>query len=367
MKIAIVTPVFPPYRGGIGMVARAQAKIFADSGHEVTVFTPDYGKKIPGEKYRLEYVRPFLKYGNAACIPQLLWKLHGFDAVILHYPFFGAAELFLLRISKIRPVIFYHMDVRGRGLLGAFFRAHQKYIMPLIIGRAGKVIVTSLDYARSGALKNLISAKPDKFIEIPLGVDTERFAPRERDATLAAKLKIVPTDKVILFVGGLDSAHYFKGVDILLRAFKKCAPHSKLIIVGEGNLRPSYEALAKELVLGERVLFAGSASEEDLPKYYNLADLFVLSSIDRSEAFGIVILEALASGVPVVASNIPGVRTLIKEGTGLLAEPGNVDDLADKITACFSKDAPEARERARSVGEEYSIGKIAEKWIRICA
>ncbi len=325
MKIAIVTPVFPPYRGGIGAVAKAQAECFALSGHEVTVFTPDYGgggsDKNGQTKYSLVKIKPLFKCGNAAVLPHLPCKLRGFDRVILHYPFFGAAESIMFKRSIAgKLIIFYHMDVFGRGLKGAFFRFHSKYILPLILSRAKKIIVTSMDYARSGAIGKQVATNQEKFVEIPLGADTERFAPRPRDPELAAKLKIAPTDKVILFVGGLDSAHYFKGVDILLHAFerflKSQIPNYKfqILVVGDGNLRQEYEALSRNLGLEEGVIFAGSASEEDLPKYYNLADLFVLPSIDGSEAFGLVLLEAMASGVPVIASNLPGVRTLVPAG-----------------------------------------------------
>lgn len=354
-------------------MAKAQAEVYSDAGHEVVVFSPKYGDGKPvqdGGKYRLELLAPIFKYGNAAFIPQLIWKLHGFDAVILHYPFFGASELFLLMGLKPKTVVFYHMDVRGRGILGIIFRIHQRYIMPLILGRAGKIIVTSLDYARSGALRSLVAKHPEKFTEIPLGVDTERFVPRERDQELLAKIKIAPQSKIILFVGGLDSAHYFKGVPVLLRAFQEfiSATSYKLIIVGDGNLRVEYEKLAKELGIGERVIFVGSASDEDLPKYYNLADLFVLPSIDSSEAFGLVILEALASGVPVIASNLPGVRTLAGVGTaGYMASPGDSSDLALKIGKYFSSEQTmnSREEIARQTGERYGIAHVGEEWNKI--
>ncbi len=357
------------------MVAKEQAEAFAKAGHEVEVFSPLYSRAdgLSSGKYRLTRLRPVLKYGNAAIVPQILWKIRGFDAVILHYPFFGAAEFFLFMRPKARLIIFYHMDVRGKGLLGRIFRWHQKYLMPLILGRAGKVIVTSLDYAYSGALRGLVAAQSDKFIEIPLGVDTERFAPRPRDAEFAARLKISSEEKVILFVGGLDSAHYFKGVPVLIDAFKKFSstlhplPYT-LLIVGDGNLRPFYEKLAKELGIDSRTIFVGSASEADLPKYYNLADLFVLPSIDSSEAFGIVLLEAAASGLAAIATDLPGVRTVIKNNeTGFLVPAGNISALARKFEEFFSKEADAemgraALERAR---EHYALPRIAQIWNKI--
>ena len=138
--------------------------------------------------------------------------------------------------------------------------------------------------------------------------------------------------------------------------------------MGNGNLRVEYERLAKELDLGEHVIFACSVSEEDLPKYYNLADLFVLSSIDSSEAFGLVILEAMASGVPVIASNLPGVRTLVKEGvTGYLAKAGDSEDLALKIDKYFAgeKTLNMSEEIVRQTGERYGITRIREEWNKL--
>ncbi len=360
MKIAIITPVFPPYKGGIGAVAKSQAERYSFTGDEVVVFTPRYfDEKIDeiGSKYQLERLRPILKYGNAAVLPQLLWKLRNFDKVIFHYPFFGSAELLLLNfIPKDKLTIFYHMDVVGRGLLASFFRFHTRFILPKIISRADKVIVSTLDYARSGAISDILKKEPKKFVEESLTIDTSKFKPREKDLLLLSRLGISPQNKIILFVGGLDSAHYFKGVDVLLAAFKKSILEShkpgsralaslpgnlkaisyKLVIVGDGNLRSSYETLAKELGIGEFVIFIGSVSEDDLPRYYNLADLFVFPSVDRSEAFGLTLIEALSSGVPAIASALPGVRTLIKEGeNGFLVAPGDHLDLAQKMFDFF--------------------------------
>lgn len=346
MRIAIVTPVFPPYRGGIGSVAASQASAFTRAGDDVTVFTPDWGENLSASGYKLELLLPLLKFGNAAILPQLLWKLRNFDRVIFHYPFFGSAELLLSgAVAKEKLRIFYHMDVVGRGWLALFFKFHRRFILPKIMARAGKIFVTTFDYVASGYLADLLKKETNKFVEVPLTVNKEKFKKREKDPRLLARLNISPENKIILFVGGLDSAHYFKGVDVLLYAFKKFistqnyklkAISYKLIIVGSGNLRSSYETLVKELGISDFLIFAGSVSEEDLPKYYNLADLFVFPSIDRSEAFGLALLEALTSGVPVIASNLPGVRTLIKEGTtGYLVCPGDHHALAQKIFDYF--------------------------------
>jgi glycosyltransferase involved in cell wall biosynthesis len=105
-----------------------------------------------------------------------------------------------------------------------------------------------------------------------------------------------------------------------------------VIIAGDGNLRHSYESLASSLGLSKKIIFIGSVSDSLLPKLYSLADMLVFPSIDKSEAFGIVALEAMASGTPVIASDLAGVRSVVvKKETGLLVKPGSVQNLADMI------------------------------------
>ena len=142
----------------------------------------------------------------------------------------------------------------------------------------------------------------------------------------------------ILFVGGMDQAHHFKGVTVLLEALlliKKSGLMVQAIFVGDGTLRESYTERARGMGLADAVRFVGSASESELPFMYNAADLLVLPSTTKGEAFGMVLLEAMASGVPVVASDLPGVRTVAAEG-GILVEPNNPHDLAEAIYGYFA-------------------------------
>ncbi len=164
-------------------------------------------------------------------------------------------------------------------------------------------------------------------------------------------------------MGGLDQAHDFKGVDVLLRAFAKLSGIAQLIVAGDGDRRPFYESLARDLKIADRVTFLGRVSDEELPNVYRSADVHVLPSINGGEAFGLVTLEAAASGLPSVVSDLPGVRTLVEKGrTGYLAKLGNVDHLAEQLQKFV--DRPEeavimgAAARLR-VMERYDSGAIA--------
>lgn len=306
MRIAIITPVLGK-AGGIGQVVEEQAARLSQRGHEVTVFSP-------------ANLRPLLRFGHAAWIPSLNKKLAGFDIIHLHYPFFGSAGRV---VSCKNLVITYHMDTLGQGIYRPIFRAYQKFCMPRIIRSADRVLVSSMDYAKHGDLAPLLDELKDRITELPFGVDTTRFHP----APSSAYSRELDQTK-FLFVGGLDRAHYFKGVSILLRAFARLNNTTRLRLVGSGDLLEEYKKQAKRLGIEDRVEFCGRVSADDLPACYRQADCFVLPSTDRSEAFGLVLLEAQASGCPVIASDLPGVRTVFEnQKTGILVKPGDEESL----------------------------------------
>jgi glycosyltransferase involved in cell wall biosynthesis len=370
MKIAVVTSTFPPYRGGMGNVAYYNAWSLATLGHEVTVFTPKYKKVKKDEElpFQVKRLRPWFKYGNAGILPQLLWHLPKFDVVHLHYPFFGGAETiyFLDKIKDIKLVVTYHMDVVGTGVLAKFFKWHTQYVLPKILDRADKIIVTSFDYAKYSNLANRFKIESEKFVEIPCGVNHLLFKPRPKDKELLQKYDLYGK-KIILFVGGLDKAHYFKGINILIQAMQSFSDSDdvRCVIVGDGDLRSGYQSMVDSFGLSKKIIFAGLVQEHILPKFYNLADILVLPSIDKSEAFGIVALEAMSSGTPVITSDLPGVRSVVdKLKTGLLVKPSSVDNLVSMLKLLLANN--KTRQIYGAAGREkvlqkYTWEKVAQK------
>jgi glycosyltransferase involved in cell wall biosynthesis len=166
--------------------------------------------------------------------------------------------------------------------------------------------------------------------ELSNGVDSSIFCPGCASDELAYGRG--GSARIVLLVASLDRAHYFKGVNIFLQALAQLPVTSQGIVVGDGDLRGAYEATAVELGIASRVRFTGRVSNEELAQYYRLADVTVLPSVTMGEAFGIVLLESLASGTPVVASNLPGVRTLVNHGDdGLLVTPNDPSALAEAL------------------------------------
>ncbi|MBI2551626.1 glycosyltransferase family 4 protein [Candidatus Uhrbacteria bacterium] len=334
LKIAHVVSTYPPYRGGMGNVAHEYVERLRARGHHVHVFAPAVGHDVQDPDY-VHRLKSAVRFGNASLVPSLFARLSGFDLVHIHYPFFGGAELVAIR-KTVRGdqglVLTYHMDAVSSGGKGFVFDVHRKVMFPWIMHRADRILVSSKEYADTSDLARY----PDleERIEVhPFGIDLERFHPG-----LATKkrlsLGIQEKELLILFVGGMDRAHSFKGVSVLLEALKKMptALPWKCVLGGDGNLRPSFEASLEDHPHRSRIQFVGSVPDSELPAFYRAADIVVFPSTARSEAFGMVALEAAASGKPVIASQLPGVSFVVLDGvTGRLVTSNDAEFLATTI------------------------------------
>ncbi|NBS41175.1 glycosyltransferase family 1 protein [bacterium] len=333
VKIAQVVCTYPPYRGGIGRVAFEYTERLRARGYDVHVFTPRYEDVKDDPKYVHRVPSP-LHVGNAGVVPSLMHRLSGFDIVHLHYPFFGGAEPAIvgkaLRHDQ-KLVMTYHHDPVVAGLRAAIYEAHRKLLFPWLVGRADTVLVSSREYGESSDLKEVNGAL-DRMQVMPFGVDLERFRPGREDE-LRKEFGWRDDVPVFLFVGGLDPAHHFKGLPVLIEALKGLVDYPwRCLVVGDGSMRASLEANANASGLGERMKFVGNASDEDLPRYYRMADVHCFPSTERAEAFGMVALEAAATGIPCIASDLPGVRSVVLNGeTGLLVPPGDADELRKSL------------------------------------
>ncbi|MCU0679921.1 MAG: glycosyltransferase family 4 protein [Planctomycetes bacterium] len=375
MKIAQVVCVFPPYHGGIGNSAKNIAEILS-SEHEVTTFTIDYRddsqtKKIKNQKstesteninYQTVKLKAWPGLGKAGFLWSLFFHLNQFDVVYFHYPFFGSdivIWLWKLFSPQKRLYIHYHMQVQFSFFWQKIFALPSYLIRYSLFKKADKIIVASLDYITNSELKKFFNKQATKFIEIPFSVNLKKFFPQTNDNEPAQ----------ILFVGGLDKAHYFKGVNVLLSALSQITLNFKATIIGQGELKNEYQIQAQKLGLNEKILFLDSVDDLSLPQYYRRSDIFVFPSLNQNEAFGLVLLEALASGVPVIASNLPGVRTVFQEGKqGLLIKPGSISDLKDKLNYLLTNQEKRknmAKAARLLIEERYDSQKIKEKYLNL--
>jgi glycosyltransferase involved in cell wall biosynthesis len=361
LRIAHVTATFPPYRGGTGNVCFHNAHELARRDHEVHVFTAAVAGTSHEEilaGVNVHRLRPLVRVGNAPVLPGLAPALRGFDVIHLHYPFFGG-ELTALaaRLRRTPLVITYHQDVFLSGAMGLVEQALRRTIGWMALRSAARLLFTSLDYGRASYIRPLLRGHERRIDELPNGVDLDSFTPGVAAPELRARHCLAPGERVALLVAGLDRAHYFKGVGAFLAALAQLPAHVRGVIVGDGDLRPAYAAAAQELGLGERVAFAGRVSDRELPDYYRLADVAVLPSVTMGEAFGLVLVEALACATPVVASDLPGVRTVVDPGVdGLLVPPGDSDALAAALTRVLGD------ERERCAMGRRGRAKVAARY-----
>ncbi len=328
MKIALVSCVYPPYKSGIGNVAARHARQLTDMGHQVTVFCPAHddeaGRDIV-DGIVVQRIRQLVRHGNSAFVPQLAWRMKGFDAVYIMWPFFGGAESAAIgaRVHRIPYIIFFHMDVLWDGWRGKVLDGYERTAEPWLMRNAHAVMASSRELARASSVGNVkgITVQPS-----PYSLDLSRFHPPGADEPRPA----VPS---ILFVGAMDRGHAFKGVPQLIKAFARVRPDvpCTLKLVGDGDLRPGFEALAGASGMTEHITFLGRVDDDELARAYRMASVVVLPSTTREEAFGVVLAEGMASGCPCIASDFPGVDAVVKSGDGILVPPGDVPALADAI------------------------------------
>ncbi|MEM3393345.1 MAG: glycosyltransferase family 4 protein [Candidatus Bathyarchaeia archaeon] len=264
-------------------------------------------------------------------------------------------------LQKIPSVITWHNDlpsVTKASKILVFL--HDSFLAPIYLRWFKKIIATSKLYLEGS---RILQKLKDKVVVIPNGVDCERFNPSVKGEEVKARY-CLKNFKVVLFVGALTKWHKYKGLDVLLKAFKlviKDYEGARLLIVGEGNLKGEYQKQCASLGLVNKVIFAGNVPDEFLPKFYAASDMLILPSKDRSEGFGLTILEANASGKPAIGSNVGGIPSVIKHGVnGLLVPPFNEEALASSILTLLRNE-----ELAKRMGEAGRRIAEAQDWRRI--
>ena len=368
MRIAHVTATFPPYYSGTGMVCYHNALELARRGHDVTVFTaahPPGHHEYPPE-IRVVRLPPLFRIGNAPLLPGLL-GLRGFDLIHLHLPFIFGAELVWAasKLHGVPYVVTYHNDIIGDGVRRYLFDVYLTISSPLVLGGARKLMAVTLDHAMASRQAVLFRQRESDVIEVPNGVDTEHFRPGVNGEPLRRRCSISNDELVVLFVGALDRAHHYRRVDVLMQAIQTIDDaHMHLVIAGDGDWKTKYQELAKTFGMDQRTHFLGWVAHHDLPAVYAASDVVVLPS-QLQESFGMVLIEAMACGKPVIASDLPGVRTVVRNGeTGWLCQPGNSDDLVDKIRCALGDSERQhtmgARGRAH-VEAHYAWPKVIDR------
>ncbi len=278
------------------------------------------------------------------------------DIIQLHAPF-PLSDLALLlsrRSRKIKKTLWYHADVVKQKKVMLFYRP----LLNWMLKKVDKIYVASMSIAdQSPYLKKY----KDKVEVIPFGISAKEYLDAVRFPILTNKLNDKGNVK-ILFVGRLV---YYKGVDVLIEAMAK-VHGAELFVIGGGELDKTLKNRVAELGIEDKIHFMGRLPQRELFAAFSNCDVFVLPSVKRSEAFGLVQLEAMVYGKPVINTSLDtAVPEVSLHGeTGLTVEPGNVDRLADAIQTLVDdkelrkKYGAQAKKRCK---EEYSLQRMQER------
>ncbi len=252
----------------------------------------------------------------------------------------------------------YHSDIVRQERLLALYRPLLRHVLE----RVDLIVASSPDMVEHS---DFLRPMAEKCRVVPFGIDVERFSGSPALTTGAAGLRAAHSRPVVLFVGRLI---YYKGVDVLLRAMAHV--EADLVLVGRGPLESDLRALAARLGIAGRVSFVPFLDAPRLAAWYHAADVFCLPSVARSEAFGLVQLEAQAAGTPVVSTRLTtGVPFVNQDGvTGLTVPPGDADALAAALNRLLEDEAlrlrlgTQGRDRVR---REFTIGRMVERTVAV--
>ncbi|MFQ6100792.1 MAG: glycosyltransferase [Anaerolineae bacterium] len=328
MNVLHIYKDYYPVLGGIENHVKVLAEAQAAAEHRVTVLVCGPSPRTQVENINGVKVIKAGRLITAASMPlslsqpSILARLRP-DVAHIHSPYpLGEVANWLLGQART-TVITHHSDVvRQRGWL--------RFYGPLlrrVLRAADCVIATSPRYIETSPWLRPVR---EKCTVVPLGVDHRRFTPPTNQLT---------NQPTLLFTGRL---RYYKGLDTLLWALSALSGVC-LVIVGDGPMRAEWERLAGTLGLRERVTFTGEVPDDDLPRYHHTAHVFVLPANARAEAFGTVLLEAMASGLPCITTEVgTGTSWVVQDGvTGLVVPPRDPRALAEAIRGLL--DDPQRR------------------------
>jgi phosphatidylinositol alpha-mannosyltransferase len=357
LKIGIVSPYGYPHPGGVNEHVRHAYEAMRRMGHDVWIITSKYGKEREdeGRVIRLGTGYAFPANGSMGRVT-LGWRFkqqardllaeHRFDILHFHEPF----------VPFLSPTVLDQSDTVNIATFHAFGGFSPSYwVGKWFAGRLNDKLHGRI--AVSGAARHFISRYfPGDYRIIPNGVDLDRFADAEpfeelRDGTVN-----------ILFVGRFEER---KGLIHLLRAYhrlRKRHVDARLLIIGSGPKQREYRRFVGLRQIRD-VEFLGRVSDDAKARYFASADIFCAPATGQ-ESFGIVLLEAMAAGVPIVASDIHGYKNVVQRGVqGLLVEPRNHRALAAALYR-LSSDADlrhRMGEEGRAKAPEYSWDRVTEQ------
>ena len=365
MRILHITKWFIPYRGGIETVVEQVASGLIERGIETQVLTCHHTPHLQDDSEQIDQipVRRTQSFGNAFGTPLSITYPYHYrkmaewaDIIHFHSPFpVGELVFPWANLHGKKSVVTFHANpgnTRWRRLERLY-----RPIIRRVLERVDRIVVTSPQMRDT---PDLLAGLRDKCRIIPLAANIDLPEENGVDVRALRRKHDLHHDNVVLAVGRLI---YYKGFRYLVKAMQNV--DASLVIVGRGEDQNDLQQQINELGLADRVHLAGYVSSDELVEYYTLADLFVLPSITAAEAFGIVQVEAMVHGLPVINTNLPtGVPFVSQDGeTGITVSPRDPQRLAEAINQLLSDEefrvrlSENARTRATQFSREAMINK----------
>ncbi len=361
MHITLVSPFDPTPRASedgkahVGGVERVFANLSSHldrRGHEVRVVCSTDGNESEGGLDGIEFVRE-QRAGTLFRAPLVnLAKRIEPDTDVVHvaatYPFTTPTVLRRAGKLDVPAVLDFHFEPHPDSILGQLAASVYRRLAPRAYRRADAVLVNSREYARTAP--SLDTIPEERWRELPNGIEPDRFTPEGPERS----------GEYMLFVGRLVP---YKGLEVLLEAIGDSEIRLPLLIAGDGPRRQALEERAAQLDVDAS--FLGYVPGDQLPGLYRGARFTVLPSVNQQEAFGICLLESMACGTPVVASDLPGVGQVAREG-GLVARPGDAGELRKQIQRALDPGMlPSGRSLADKIHERYAWSAVTDRLLDI--
>ncbi len=377
MKLLFALTYYHPHVSGLTIYARRLAEGLAGRGHEATVITARHDVSLPKEEtlngVRVVRVPAPIRISKGLLMPSYpliaLRLLKKCDAVVVNLPGTpGETSLvFLARTLIRRPTVaVYHCDVQLSGGRLSRWIDRAVFLDNWIVGRlVHKFVAYTQDYANHSPLLRRFSSK---IRVIPPPVAVALADPTE---VRSFRSRYSPDGETLIGFPARFATE--KGVEVVLRALsrirKKLGPVRVLFagpykdVVGEKHYLKKMEPLLK--VEGDNWVFLGVLSPREMAVFYGACDLVVLPSLNSTESFGLVQVESMLSGTPVVASDLPGVRVPIQTtGMGLIVPPGNIEAFADAVVKVIENRGSYCRERS-FVLEQFSLERTLRDYEKL--
>lgn len=341
MKVLQLSKFYPPDHGGIESVARDLSAGFVRHGCDVEVLCAhkhwQHGEERDALGVRITRAASLGMLQSTSMAPSLPWLLwrrrRSADVVHVHMPDPLAALAVWCARPRGKVVLHWHSDVVRQRIARFLYLPLERWLLR----RADAVIATSRAYAESSTV---LRAVRDKVVVIPIGAHAPEPVEPERVDRLRQRYG---ARRVVFALGRMT---YYKGWDVLVEAARRLPPDVLVVVGGGGADLPQYRAMAERAGVAERVQFVGPLSAASVEAHFALAAVFCMPSTLRAEAFGVAALEAMARGLAVVSTDIPGsgLGWLQQHGvTGLQVAPRDAQALADALLSLLDDAAMRAR------------------------